>query len=332
MLRYFLRQTPSKDEEVVSMVAFLAWIVLAVVLDIPAPPGRLVDVGGHRLHMNCSGQGGPTVVVETGLGDFSFDWILVQRRVESFTRICTYDRGGYAWSEPGPLPRTFDQLNVELRQALKAAGERGPYVLVGHSFGGGIVRHHALRHPSEVAGLVFVDIVAEHQYIRMGPHAGRVGDDAKGREIPQPKTGGAQRTQTFVDASSPVATPHDRLPPNEQRLHGWAAAQPTLNEVENSQREWSAEYFARWVAAPQKSSLGNIPLIVLTRAEGGYGKNLDKPEDELERARLEAQRSLAELSTRGSQQVVNAGHNMHLEAPDVVTQAIRDLISQLRRR
>ena len=117
------------------------------------------------------------------------------------------------------------------------------------------------------------------------------------------------------------------MPPGEQQLHAWAAAQPLLQEVEDSQREWSAEYFARWVRSPQKGSLGSIPLVVLTRADGGYGKNLDKPEDELERARLDAQRGLAELSSAGTQRIVNAGHNMHLETPDVVVQAIRDVIA-----
>ena len=117
------------------------------------------------------------------------------------------------------------------------------------------------------------------------------------------------------------------MPPGEQQLRDWAAAQPLLQEVEDSQREWSAEYFARWVRSPQKGSLGSIPLVVLTRADGGYGKNLDKPEDELERARLDAQRGLAELSSAGTQRIVNAGHNMHLETPDVVVQAIRDVIA-----
>jgi len=76
----------------------------------PKAQGRLVDLGGHRLHVNCTGKGAPIVVVENGLGDFSFDWFLVQSRISHVTRICTYDRGGYAWSDPGPKPRTFAQL------------------------------------------------------------------------------------------------------------------------------------------------------------------------------------------------------------------------------
>ncbi len=317
------------------MLALGVWLAAAFFITVPAAPGRLIDAGGHQLHLNCSGKGGPTVIIETGLGDFSFDWILVQRRASEFVRICSYDRAGYAWSEPGPLPRTYDQINFELRSALAAAGERGPDLLVGHSFGGGIVRQHALAHASDVAGLVFVDIIGEQQYIRMGPHAGRIGDDAKGREIPVPRAGrGAVASNAATQAAttaSAVEAPYDRLPSDLQQLHVWAAAQPLLEEAENSQREWSAEYYARWAAASQKGSLGSIPLIVLTRAEGGYGSNLDKPADELERARLDAQRALAELSSAGAQRIVKAGHNMHLEAPDIVVQAIRDIVNAVRR-
>ena len=93
----------------------------------PVPTGTLVDLGGHKLHVYCSGKGSPTVVVENGLGDFSFDWVLVQRRVSRFTQICTYDRAGYAWSGPGPKPRTFAQLNLELRDALVKLGQQGPF-------------------------------------------------------------------------------------------------------------------------------------------------------------------------------------------------------------
>jgi pimeloyl-ACP methyl ester carboxylesterase len=119
----------------------------------PKPPGKLVDLGGHRLHVNCTGKGSPTVVVENGLGDFSFDWVLVQSRVSAFTRICTYDRGGYAWSDPGPKPRTFAQLNLELRDALRKLGEPGPFVLVGHSYGGAVVRNFALTYRGDVPEL-----------------------------------------------------------------------------------------------------------------------------------------------------------------------------------
>jgi pimeloyl-ACP methyl ester carboxylesterase len=302
----------------------------------PEPTGRLIDLGGHHLHLNCSGHGRPTVVVENGLGDFSFDWLLVQREVDKSTRICTYDRAGYAWSDPGPKPRTFDQLNLELHDALARAGERGPFVLVGHSFGGGVVRAYVARYPLDVLGLVLVDIVSEDQIIPMGKHAGRIRDGAKSIPIPIPReTMGDGDARAAVGphtplAQMPIEPPYDHLPPHEQQLHSWAAALPALEDAENSQREWSAEYFARWHRESQTGSLGSRPLVVLTRATGGYGNDLDVPAAEIERIRLNSQRALVELSTRASQQIVNSGHNMHLEVPDIVTQSILRVVHAAR--
>jgi hypothetical protein len=113
----------------ICLIILSACSVFAATTSDPKPLGKLVDLGGHRLHVNCAGKGSPTVVVENGLGDFSLDWTLVQARVFGFTRICTYDRAGYAWSDAGPKPRTFAQLNLELRDALSKLGERGPFVL-----------------------------------------------------------------------------------------------------------------------------------------------------------------------------------------------------------
>src|SRR2546423_10379112 len=95
------------------------------------PPGRLMDVGGYRLHINTTGRGNPTVVLIAGAGDFSFDWSLVQPAVAKFTRVCSYDRAGLAWSDLGPTPRTMRQDAYELHTLLKNARLKAPYVLVG---------------------------------------------------------------------------------------------------------------------------------------------------------------------------------------------------------
>src|SRR6516162_5157930 len=106
-------------------------------------PGRMVDVGGWKLHLNCTGEqrvGKPTVILEAGAGDFSVEWSLVQPEVAAFSRVCSYDRAGDGWSELGPHPRTFQQVVYELHQLLKTAGERPPFIMVGHSYGGWLVR------------------------------------------------------------------------------------------------------------------------------------------------------------------------------------------------
>jgi pimeloyl-ACP methyl ester carboxylesterase len=114
-----------------------------------SPSGQMVDIGGCKLHIHCTGEGAPTVIVENGGAAFSFDWELVQPEVEKFTRICTYNRAGYAWSDVGPEFDTFDRSVHDLHILPSKAGIAGPYVMVGHSFGGLLVLN-----ASRKAGLV----------------------------------------------------------------------------------------------------------------------------------------------------------------------------------
>jgi len=120
-------------------------------------PGRLVDVNGHRLHIYCQGRGTPTVVLDAGLGGASLEWTDVMKRVATFTQVCVYDRAGYGWSDMGPFPRTSNREVDELYLLLGNAGIKGPYVMVGHSFGGYNAQLFARRYAYLVAGLVLVD-------------------------------------------------------------------------------------------------------------------------------------------------------------------------------
>lgn len=145
---------------VASLVALgLIYQPIATAIDAhryPAP-GRLIDMGGYRLHIQCEGLGGPTVVLEAGLGGSSLDWSLVQADLAKETRVCVYDRAGYGWSEPGPLPRTSARSAEELHTLLIRAGEPGPYVLAAHALGGLNARVFAGTYPRETAGLVLID-------------------------------------------------------------------------------------------------------------------------------------------------------------------------------
>ena len=110
----------------------------------------MVDVGGFRLHINCQGEGEPTVVLDSGAGGFSLEWVNIQKALSPQTRVCAYDRAGYAWSDMGPLPRTSRRIVGELKTLLEKGDIPGPYILVGHSFGGFNVQYFARRKTQSV--------------------------------------------------------------------------------------------------------------------------------------------------------------------------------------
>ena len=321
-------------------IALAGWLVcsgtvFAAASD-PPPRGRLVAAGAHRLHIDCRGHGSPTVVVETGLDDFSFDWVLVQERVARTYRICAYDRAGYAWSEPGPKPRTFEQNNLELHEALASAGERGPFLLVGHSYGGGLVRNFALRYSTETAGLVLAEAVGDTQWIPMGHEVQQLRSFAKGRTAPEPRNdlqpGDVPTTKGYGALGpyeeNPALAP---LPADVRALHRWAMLLPALEDAENSQRDWGVENIARWADSDMAGRLGDLPLVVLMRKDGGYTDGMGRPASELEAERVASQHKLAAWSRRGRLEVVPAGHSLHLEAPDAVARAIDEVARMVKR-
>src|SRR5919199_2206337 len=120
-------------------------------------PGQLIDVGGHRLHLNCTGSGSPTVVLQPGAGEMSSNFGWITPSVARNTRVCVYDRPGRGWSEPVDTPQDGLQIAADLHTLLQRGGVPGPYVLAGHSFGGLYVLTYAHRYPEQVAGMVLID-------------------------------------------------------------------------------------------------------------------------------------------------------------------------------
>jgi pimeloyl-ACP methyl ester carboxylesterase len=339
MVRTYAIPKACRDLVCICALAFIACTAFPSAATQPKPLGKLVDLGNHRLHVYCTGKGTPTVVVENGLGDFSIDWALVQSRVAKITRICTYDRAGYAWSEAGPKPRTFSQINLELHDALSKLGEQGPFVLVGHSYGGPVVRNFAIAFPKDVAGMVLVD--AAHEGLRVGIGGGktiRLGEGAQEKEIPPPhETIGKSdkvgpQPQPLPDELKALDEMFKVLPADEQKMQLWAQQQWSVYDAENSETQWSEEYFAKWKASSQAGILGKMPLLVLSRAEGGYKDgDADVPAAQLEQERKDGQVKLATLSTNSKQVILHTGHNMNLEAPDDVAAAIRTIVEAVRR-
>ena len=308
-----------------------------------APPGSLVEVGGgRRLHLYRTGVRGPSVVIEAGSGDFSFDWTLVQGPVSEFARVCSYDRAGYAWSDPGPMPRTFRQITLELHTALLGLGVPGPYVLVGHSYGGFLVRAYADHYPRDVVGMVLVESMHEDSRVVIGGgQLLRIRADATGRAFPEPRLDGPVGTApslVFPAAGAPNATlepPFDQLPDQTRRLHAWAESQPRLEPARGAELEWSPEELDRIYADPRERvfPLGQMPLVVITRRDGGYQDGPGYTAAELEAERLRQQEDLARLS-HDSLHIVDpaSGHNVHVEDPQVVVDAIRSVVEAVRTR
>jgi pimeloyl-ACP methyl ester carboxylesterase len=295
------------------------------------PMGKLVDAGGHLLHINIIGKGGPAVIMESGSGDFSFIWSLVQPNIAKFTTAVTYDRAGFAWSEPGPNPRTGRQLAYELHTALKNAGLKSPYILVGQSFGGFLVRNYARYYPNEVAGMVLVDVLNEDEKIVIDNKPVRIREMAKGQVAPPVKNFINKDTlKIFPDKRdslySIIEPPLDKLPDSIQKRQIWAQSQPGFRIAVMNEMNWSPEDVADIYANKGKPQymLGNIPLYILSKGKGSYRGLPDSAQ--LETERLKLQEDLAHLSSN-SKHIIdkNSGHNIHLEDPALVVEAIRQV-------
>ncbi|HEX7034273.1 MAG TPA: alpha/beta hydrolase [Pseudomonadales bacterium] len=276
--------------------------------DHPAP-GRYVWVDGHRLHLDCRGAGSPTVVFDAGLGGSSLDWALVQPAVATFTRACSYDRAGYAWSDPGPLPRDPTHIVHDLEQVLGYGSVAAPYVLVGHSLGGLIVQHFARLHPERTAALVLIDATHEDQFRRL-------------EEVVLRSAGG--RGARLV-AGGLVAGP-DGLPDDVQRLanafrtraHSIIAARSELTALRRAPRPASV---------PER--MPDVPLVVIS-----HRRKLPAASpraEELEAIWMTLQRDLAALTPRSTHLIAATNdHYVHIREPETVIRAVRDLVEQCR--
>jgi pimeloyl-ACP methyl ester carboxylesterase len=292
------------------------------------------------MHLYCTGTGSPTVVFEGGAGDFSVIWSFVQASVSRFTRACSYDRAGYAWSDPGRKPRTFGQLALELATTLQKGNVRGPYVLVGQSFGGSLARGFAARYPMEVAGMVLVDAIHEDGFVFYGGQPHKIRDGASGRVEPEPLIQVDSETIRSLSSTRPAAEetlefPLNRLPDSAQRIWRWAASRPIYRAVQPLEMEWSGEEAERNYQKRRTipASLGSIPLVVLARTHGDYASGMRITPDSLERLRRAQQSDLARLSLNGSMRFASqSGHNIHVEDPEFVVGAIRDVVNRVRRR
>lgn len=280
-------------------------------------PGQLVSAGGFRLNVYCTGQGSPTVVLEAGLLDSLDSWRRVQPEIARFARVCSYDRAGYGYSDPGPMPRTSDRIASELHAALQSAGEKPPYLLAGHSFGGFNVRVFNGKYSDQVAGLVLVDATQEDQY-RLLPKAWVEMSAAMRRRVRRQ----ASWALLYIDFG--IA----RL---QLRLQGRQVPPVLLQSKYLKAR--ASEFENIEVSAGQARTaghIGNKPLLVLTAGsviDAGLKAVLSQADQRAyEQIWSDLQIRLAHLSTRGRRVVVKgSGHDMPGDRPDAIVTAVREM-------
>jgi pimeloyl-ACP methyl ester carboxylesterase len=278
-----------------------SWVALAQSAPVPGPPGRFVDIGGRRLHLNCAGNGGPTVVLEAGLGDSSLVWSLVQPKIATSNRVCSYDRSGTAWSNDAGPQHGLSGAADDLDRLLKALGELGPYLLVGHSWGGWLVTVYARRHPENVAGIVLVD--------------SSVGFDPPVIEkMPEPKAGGPPAGPLVMKKGADEGDTFKRLPSAAYRAYVWTQSLPRFDDVDDPDEP---------MTTVQSATKGEFPLdskpLVLIAARHGGALGEDSVKGELIRSEV------LRLSRKSSLMYARSGHYVQLDEPDTVVAAVQEV-------
>ena len=322
---------------VVLLLVFLAITSLYHAISISSderkypPAGKLVDVGGYRLHITIRGEGGPVVVMDAGLAHVSTIWSLVQPEVATFTRVCTVDRAGHAWSDHSPLPRTSRHICQELHALLTNAGIEGPYVLVGHSFGALNMYLYASLYPEEVAGLVLLDALSRDISRHIPREFGyfiavnrlkyfffsRLTRLGVARLYLQLK--GVDAAQDFI--------PHLRVELKHSTIAGYLRRTFAAAAGESASLRASVEQ-AR-LAAP----LRDIPLMVVAHGipEMFAGHMSPAQAAQAEQRWQKMQAELAQLSPSGKLVIAEqSGHRIHIDQPALVVDVIRQVVEVAR--
>jgi pimeloyl-ACP methyl ester carboxylesterase len=289
------------------------------------------------MHLLCTGPvipNRPTVVLSAGGGDFAVDWSLVQRPLSDSIRVCSYDRSGYGWSDPGPEPRTFRQETFDLHAALERGEEHPPYVLVGHSLGAFVVRTFAATYRPEVAGMVLLGPTNENGKLGYRGQFVLMRTLASDRPIPPPHTyaesppakavgAEADSCRARAERTARIVRPYDQLRAQAQRYRVWALQHPACGEGQDDFfAEQMAGFYDQWKRDPHP--LGGLPLIVVMGTQGrGPPPGLSEAEWRSDSLRID----LSKLSRRG--RLVSdtlSGHHVQLDNPMLAVKMIYEVL------
>lgn len=276
------------------------------------PPGQLVDVGGYRLHINCTGTGGPTVVIDAGLGDWSTGWAWVQTDVSQETRVCTYDRAGYGWSDEGPLPRNAEQFAKELHTLLHNANIPGPYVMVGHSLGGLTARVFTGMYPAEVAGVVLIDSMSPRQFKQSSGNPVTESDLQSRPFVPFTLLARIGLVRLLAGPLGLIPN----LPSDAQKMY--LAKMSRATYLQTYFGDESRGMLESRGQAEAVTSFGDLPLIVLTAKLNDMSGWQDW------------QTELLQLSSNSQQLFAESGHTIEIDKPDAAVTAILKMVERIR--
>jgi pimeloyl-ACP methyl ester carboxylesterase len=302
--------------------------------------GKLFQAGQIKLNLDCSGQGGRTVILDIGTG-LAREWQLVQPEIARFTRVCSYDRAGCGWSEAGPEPRTSGQIATELKTLLDAANERGPYILVGHSIAGIHARVFAGKFPEEVAGMVLVEGASEDDDRLKLPDAVQKRQD---RQVMLDQIFTPIKIHFGIERlllGGGWADMRKLIEPN-WNVDSFRLSQEAIEELfyldrqaghrHELERE-NAEFYESVGQVRAAPNLGDKPLIVLTAGSPVpvpylHDPLIRQPEEGAKIWIEELQGALVRLSTRGRQIVVpGSDHMIPFERPESVVSAVREVLA-----
>jgi pimeloyl-ACP methyl ester carboxylesterase len=297
--------------------------------DAPAAPGKLIAVGDHKLHLLCEGAGSPAVILQPGTAEFSFDWDLVQHKLAKTTRVCTYDRAGYAWSDMSSAFERFGPTAENLHDLLQKAGVNPPYILAGHGFGALYIRDYQRRYPAQVAGMLLIDPTPEED--NQGQMFGNTVSliDMADHDLVSFPLRPFVPSRTTLPPRPPaspdtVSPPFDRLPAAPQSARQWALARffheldgltsaEALAVVESQRATFDELYKARH--NPQ--TILDLPVVILSR---GLGTTAEVREMQVQ---------LTHLSRNTTHLIAEkCGTQIHIEDPGMVSDAILRLLGK----
>ena len=285
-------------------------------------PGEMVSVYGHDMQIYCTGKasGGPTVVMDAGLGGGVLDWQTVQPKVATFARVCSYDRSGIGWSKSGPTPRTSQRIVKELHALLSDAGGEGPYVLVGHSFGGANLQLYASEYPKQVAGMVLVDSALDTRVLDKDLRKAVAGLQPSPLTIKATAPLGIPRLLASQEGSLPKRLAQERTAIYNGTRHLYAVADETAT-VQKSVAEATD-------AAP---SLGEKPLVVLSAGARQFPGLTNKQAKRTNEQINDFEAGMTNLS-RNSKLVVakDSSHYIQFDRPELVVDSIRRVVEAAR--